>query len=99
VLAFGERRQLLSAMTTLLTYDYKAKKSIVTSVPTARPLGGPNTPRLEAYDDAGHYAFASSSEAERYGRLAMEAFEVRYRRFLDAGEVEVSDLAISRGES
>ncbi|WP_265944452.1 type VI secretion system Vgr family protein [Dechloromonas sp. A34] len=87
VLAFGEQRQLLSGMTTVLTWDYKAKKSVATSVPTALALGGAHAPVLEAYDDAGPYAFASSAEAERYARLAMEAHEARYRTWLGRGTV------------
>lgn len=87
VLAFGEQRRLLSGMTTVLTWDYKAKKSVATSVPTALALGGAHAPILEAYDDAGPYAFASSAEAERYARLAMEAHEARYRTWLGRGTV------------
>ncbi|HXE40789.1 MAG TPA: type VI secretion system Vgr family protein [Azonexus sp.] len=87
VLAFGEQRRLQSGMTTVLSWDYKAKKSIATSVPTAVALGGAHAPALEAYDDAGPYAFASSAEAERYARLAMEAHEARYRTWLGLGTV------------
>ncbi|MBI2276813.1 MAG: type VI secretion system tip protein VgrG [Dechloromonas sp.] len=87
VLAFGERRRLQSGMITVLTYDYKAKKSIATSVPTALALSGKQASRLEAYDDAGPYAFATSAEAERYGRLAMEALEARTQTWLGRGTV------------
>lgn len=86
ILAFGEQRQLQSGMTTVLAYDYKSKKSIATSVPTPRALSGKQRV-LEAYDDAGPYAFASTAEAERYGRLAMEALEARYQTWLGRGTV------------
>jgi Rhs element Vgr protein len=87
VLAFGEQRRLSTAMTTVLTWDYKAKRAVATSVPTALALGGANAPRLEAYDDAGPYAFATSAEAERYARLAMEAHEARYKTWLGRSTV------------
>lgn len=87
VLAFGEQRRLSTGKTTVLTWDYKAKRAIATSVPTAFALGGANAPRLEAYDDAGPYAFANSAEAERYARLAMEAQEARYRTWLGRSTV------------
>lgn len=87
VLAFGEQRRLSTGETTVLTWDYKAKRAIATSVPTALALGGANAPRLEAYDDAGPYAFANSAEADRYARLAMEAHEARYRTWLGRSTV------------
>ncbi|UCV06919.1 contractile injection system protein, VgrG/Pvc8 family [Dechloromonas denitrificans] len=83
VLAFGEHRRLLSTLATQLGYDYKAKRSVSTSVPTAQAYGSPRAPVLESYDDSGLYAFATSGEAERYGRLAMEALEARYQTRLD----------------
>ena len=87
VLAFGEQRRLLSALTTHLAYDYKAKRSVVASVPTALPFASEQAPRLESYDDAGPYAFANAGEAERYGQLAMEALEARYQTWLGRGTV------------
>ncbi|MFV5216168.1 type VI secretion system Vgr family protein [Azonexus caeni] len=87
ILAFGEHRRLLAAKTTLLSHDYKAKRTIAASVPTAQPIGGPHAPLLENYDDAGPYAFASLAEAERYGRLTMEAHEARYLTWLGRGTV------------
>lgn len=86
LLAFGEQRQLQSGMTTVLSYDYKAKKSIASSVPSTLALSGQHR-CLESYDDAGPYAFANSAEAERYGRLAMEALEARHQTWLGRGTV------------
>ncbi|HEX6736501.1 MAG TPA: type VI secretion system Vgr family protein, partial [Azonexus sp.] len=87
VLAFGERRRLLSAHVTHLSYDYKAKKAVTASVPTALAFASDRAPRLESYDDAGPYAFATAAEAERYGRLAIEALEADYRTWLGRGTV------------
>ncbi|WP_428825455.1 type VI secretion system Vgr family protein [Azonexus sp. IMCC34842] len=87
VLAFGEHRRLLSTLATQLGYDYKAKRSVSTSVPTAQAYGSRRAPVLESYDDSGLYAFATSGEAERYGRLAMEALEARYQTWLGRGTV------------
>lgn len=87
VLAFGEHRRLLSALSTFISYDYKAKRSVAASVPTALAFASERAPRLESCDDAGLYAFASASEAERYGRLAMESLEARYQTWLGRGTV------------
>ena len=87
VLAFGEHRQLASALVSHVAYDYKGKQSIAGSVPTALKFGGEHAPVLESYDDPGLYAFANAAEAERYGRLAMEALEARYRTWLGRGTV------------
>ncbi|PKO89595.1 MAG: Rhs element Vgr protein [Betaproteobacteria bacterium HGW-Betaproteobacteria-12] len=87
VLAFGEQRRLLAARSTHLAYDYKAKKVVAASVPTAQRFASDHAPRLESYDDAGPYAFATADEAERYGRLAMEAIEARYQTWLGRSTV------------
>lgn len=94
VVAFGEHRRLLAAKVTHLAFDYKAKKAVTASVPTALDFAGANAPRLESYDDCGPYAFANAAEAERYGRLAMEALEARYRTWLGRGTVR----SLSAGE-
>jgi type VI secretion system secreted protein VgrG len=70
-----------------VSYDYKAKRSVVMHVPGARPVGGEHAPVLESYDDPDVYAWANSAEAERYGRLAMEAREARQRSWLGCGTV------------
>jgi type VI secretion system secreted protein VgrG len=53
VQALGSQRQLQAATTTVLSWDYQAKRSVAASVPTHHAFGGPNAPRLEAYDHAG----------------------------------------------
>ncbi|QSI76300.1 type VI secretion system Vgr family protein [Niveibacterium microcysteis] len=82
ILAFGAQRRFTASVTTLLSTDYKADTSISASLPAARPVGGPNAPALEDYDFAGAYAFANSSLAERYARLAREAIEARQETWL-----------------
>ncbi|BAL22771.1 Rhs element Vgr protein [Azoarcus sp. KH32C] len=87
IVAFGARRRLSIALATGLAYDYKARRAVAASTPTARELGGEHAPRLEAYDDAGPYAFANRIEAERAQRLLMEAMEARNEIFLGRGTV------------
>ena len=77
ILAFGQHRRLTSNLLSAVSYDYKTKQNISLNIPGAKALGGPRTPQLESYDDPGLYAWANADEAERYGRLAMEAREAR----------------------
>jgi type VI secretion system secreted protein VgrG len=72
---------LSAASFTTLSYDYKSKKTVATSVPTNRPVGGQHAPLLESYDTPGLYACASADEAERYARLQMDAIEARNHRW------------------
>lgn len=87
VVAFGAHRRFGPAVVSALSYDYKAKRAVAVSVPTHLSFGGAHAPALERYDDAGLYAWADSREAERYQRLAMEAFEARYKTFFGRGTV------------
>jgi len=83
---FGER-QLQPATVAMAAWDYKAKRVVAASVPTMAEYGGPNVPRLEHYDHAGAYAFATTAEAERAGRLMQEAIEARHKRWIGQGTV------------
>lgn len=87
VVAFGAHRRLRPAIGTVLSYDYKAKRAVTARVPTALAVGGAHAPALERYDDAGLYAFATTTEAERYTRLMMEALEARHTTFVGRGTV------------
>ena len=87
ILAFGQERRLTSNHLTSISYDYKAKKSVTQNIPGTAPIGGKNAPLLESYDDPGLYAWANASEAERYGRLAMEAREARQGNWLGRSTV------------
>jgi len=82
IVAFGQQRRLTSNHITAISYDYKAKKSVTLGIPGNQPAGGKNAPSLESYDDPGLYAWATASEAERYGRLAMESREARQSGWL-----------------
>jgi type VI secretion system secreted protein VgrG len=87
VQALGALRTLQSATTTVLSWDYKAKRSVAASVPTHHAFGGPNAPRLESYDHAGAYAFATTSAADRAATLLQEAIEARNKTWLGRGTV------------
>jgi uncharacterized protein involved in type VI secretion and phage assembly len=70
-----------SASVTMLSYDYKARRSVAATVPTNQQIGGAHAPRLESYDTPGQYAYASADEAQRYARLQMEAIESANQRW------------------
>jgi len=71
------RRSLRVGLSTVLSYDYKAKKAVAASVPTAGAVGGPNAPLLESFDTPGQYFYADGAQARRYALLQMQANEAR----------------------
>ena len=73
-------RSLISSHSTLLSYDYKSKKIIATSVAT-RQQGGTNLPVLEHYEAPGQYAFTNVRQARRYAVMYAEALEARGARW------------------
>jgi type VI secretion system VgrG family protein len=75
--ALRAHRSLRAGLSTVLSYDYKAKKAVSASVPTNQPVGGANAPMLESYDTPGQYFFADGDQARRYALLQMEANEAR----------------------
>ncbi|MFT3721050.1 IS21 family transposase [Pseudorhodoferax sp.] len=86
VQAFGGRRRLPVAATTVLAWDYKAKRAVATSVPTAAAFAGP--PALEDFDDAGAYAFADTADAERAAQLMQQqAHEARHKAWIGRSTV------------
>lgn len=85
--ALGAVRRLPSATLTTLAWDYKAKRAVATSLPTAAAYGGPNAPRLEAYDPTSAYAYPSTQAAERALELAQQALEARHKTFLGRSTV------------
>jgi len=87
VIAFGEQRRLESSLLCALSYDYKTKRAVRLDVPGLEAVGGEHAPRLEVFEDAGLYAWANAAEAERYGKLAMEAREARQRTWLGRSTV------------
>jgi len=87
ILALGAHRKLGLAVGTTLSYDYKAKGIVATSLPSVQRPGGDNAPMLEDFDDAGLYAYANRAEAEHRARLMLEAREARFKTFLGRGTV------------
>ncbi|AON53070.1 type VI secretion system Vgr family protein [Herbaspirillum seropedicae] len=75
--ALAARRALQPASFTLLSYDYKSKQAVATSLPTRHEFGGKDAPRLESYDSPGLYAYTDAAEADHYARLHLEASEAR----------------------
>ena len=77
VQALSARRSLHVGLSSVLSYDYKAKKAVAASVPTNMVLGGKNAPLLESYDTPGQYWYANGAQARRYAQLQMQAHEAR----------------------
>ncbi|STQ92370.1 Uncharacterized protein conserved in bacteria [Janthinobacterium lividum] len=77
VQALSARRSLQVGLSSVLSYDYKAKKAVAASVPTNMALGGKHAPVLESYDTPGQYWYASAAQAQRYAQLQMQAHEAR----------------------
>lgn len=104
VLALASARRVGPSGTTLLSYDYKAKKAVAASVPS-RLAASPKLPPLESYDAPGQYHYAGRDQAERYATLQMEAREARTQlwrgrstvRTLRAGSrIEISGAPLQR---
>ncbi|MFG6447145.1 type VI secretion system Vgr family protein [Roseateles sp. BYS180W] len=87
IYALGGARRLPVASTTVLSWDYKNKRAVAASVPTAQSFGGANAPHLEDYDDPGAYAFADEGQAERAARLMQQSHEARHKRWLGRSTV------------
>lgn len=76
VQALATARRIGPSSTTLLSYDYKAKKAVAASVPS-RLAASPKLPPLESYDAPGQYHYAGRDQAERYATIQMESREAR----------------------
>ena len=87
ITALGSQRTLQSATTTVLAWDYAAKRAVAASVPTNHAFGGPNAPRLESYDPTSAYAFATTTQADRAATLLQEAIEARNKTWLGRSTV------------
>jgi type VI secretion system secreted protein VgrG len=85
--AFGGQRRLTAATSSALSWDYKGKRSVATSVPTAAAFGGANAPRLEDYEPAGAYAWRSRVQAERALLIAQQRLEARHKAWLGRATV------------
>jgi type VI secretion system secreted protein VgrG len=76
VQALIAERRIHAALTTVLSYDYKAGQVVAAESPSC-VQGSRNLPSLEAYDVPGQYAYADRGQARRYADLQMEAVEAR----------------------
>ena len=87
ITALGAQRTLQAATTTVLAWDYAAKRAVAASVPTNHAFGGENAPRLESYDPTSAYAFATTGQADRAATLLQEAIEARNKTWLGRSTV------------
>lgn len=71
--ALQARRSVTASLTTLLSYDYKAKQAVSASTPSQLAPG--KLPALESYDAPGQYAYANAAQAQRYADLQMQGRE------------------------
>lgn len=74
-------------ITTISGWDYKAKRVIAASLPTAHPSINKNMPFVESCDWLGLYPFASQDEAEHYVRILREAMDARTKTWFGQGTV------------
>lgn len=74
-------------ITTISGWDYKAKRVIAASLPTAHPAINKETPFIESCDWLGLYPFASQTEAEHYVRILREAMDARTVTWFGEGGV------------
>ncbi|MES2017625.1 MAG: type VI secretion system Vgr family protein [Pseudomonadota bacterium] len=76
VQALHAQRSICASLTTLLSYDYKAKQAVATGTPSLLQNGGTGAP-LEAFDVPGQYAYATAAQAQRYATMQMQGREAR----------------------
>lgn len=74
-------------ITTISGWDYKAKRVIAASLPTAHPSVNKNMPFVETCDWLGLYPFASQDEAEHYVRILRQAMDARTKTWFGQGTV------------
>ncbi|OFA03683.1 heterokaryon incompatibility protein Het-C [Duganella sp. HH101] len=90
--ALQARRSVTATLTTLLSYDYKARKAVAASAPAQQQYK--KLPPLESYDVPGQYAYASGAQAQHYAELQMQAREARSQQW--RGRSTVRTLAAGR---
>nr|WP_091660237.1 type VI secretion system Vgr family protein [Massilia sp. PDC64] len=76
VQALVAQRRLHVSLSTVISYDYKAKQVVAGSSPSRVPAG-PGLSSLEAFDFPGQYTYADIRQAQRYADLQMEGKEAR----------------------
>lgn len=75
VQALVSQRRLHASLTSLLSPDYKSKRSVSANSPSF--VRNNKLPELETYDVPGQYAFANGDQARRYADLQMQEAEAR----------------------
>ncbi|MYM27037.1 type VI secretion system tip protein VgrG [Duganella sp. CY15W] len=73
VQALQKRRSVTASLTTLLSYDYKAKQAVNAGALSRLKSG--KLPPLESYDIPGQYAYTNSAQALRYADIQMQGRE------------------------
>ncbi|CUI03680.1 type VI secretion system Vgr family protein [Massilia antarctica] len=76
VQALQAQRKVAVSLSTVLSYDYKAKQAVSASAPSSL-FSGSKLPSLESYDIPGQYSYTNSGQAQRYANLQMQAREAR----------------------
>lgn len=69
------RQRLHASLMTVLSSDYKARRSVSANSPSHVRYN--KLPELESYDVPGQYAYANSAQARRYADLKMQGKEAR----------------------
>ncbi len=69
------RQRLHASLMTVLSSDYKARRSVSANSPSHVRYN--KLPELESYDVPGQYAYANSAQARRYTDLKMQGKEAR----------------------
>lgn len=69
------RQRLHASLMTVLSSDYKARRSVSANSPSH--VRYTKLPELESYDVPGQYAYANSAQARRYVDLQMQGKEAR----------------------
>lgn len=84
---FGGLRQLQAANAVTSVWDYKLKRSVAASVPTAAAFGGPNASRISQFDAQADYQFANEADAQRAMTIAQQALEARHKTWVGRSTV------------
>ena len=83
----GGLRQLQAASSVTSVWDYKTKRAVTASVPTAAAFAGPNAPRIGQFEPEADYQFANEADAQRAMTIAQQALEARHKTWLGRSTV------------
>lgn len=85
--ALGGLRQLQAAVCVTSVWDYKLKRSVAASVPTAAAFAGPNASRIAQFVPGADYTFADDADAQRAMTMAQQALEARHKTWIGRSTV------------